>query len=272
MNPNQQTTQLIDRTIQAFNGDVIAISPTDGITLIDRWISALHSGDASTNPIASALSELKMELQRSNPNIAQVESILVDLADQAQKAAQKVDGATQSALMELSSSLKSLSDQISGKRGPANTSGRAPMTSTVGDTSIAGVANVVATPGSSSPTSSFALPFRSPGLSEQPGQTQSDTGSTQGDANQDQSQQSQSMTQNTQGGGSYGSGYGTGSSAVEGDNTSGTGRGTAGDSEDMDDNASRRAGNTENTSTSGGIQDADTGILSPTDADRVPVM
>lgn len=144
MAPNQQTTLLINRTVQAFNGDVNAVSPVDGISLIDNWISALHSGDASTNPIASTLSELKMELQRGNPTESQIEGLLNELADQAKKAAQGAEGIAQSSLEELSSALKSFSQQLGGQRGSANTSGLASMTTTVDDTGIDGVANVVA--------------------------------------------------------------------------------------------------------------------------------
>ena len=167
MEPSQHTSQLVERTVQAFNGEAIAVSAQDGISLIDNWISALHSGDASTNPIASTLSELKLELKRGNPDANHIQDLLGQLADQACAAAGKQDSPAKTELNELGTSLREFGRQLAGERGPANTSGRAPMTSTVGNTGIDGVANVTA-PESATPTSPS---------SQQ--QTQSEAGSTQ---------------------------------------------------------------------------------------------
>ncbi|OIN55991.1 hypothetical protein [Arsenicibacter rosenii] len=225
MNPNPHTGQLVDRTIDAFNGDVIAVSAQDGISLIDNWISFLHSGDASANPVASLLSELKLELQRGNPDSNHIQDVLLQLSDQAYEAAKEQEELTQHQLKQLSAALREFSRQLGGERGDANTAGRAPMTSTVGQTGIAGVANI--TTEESTPTSTLSQQYR----------TQSDAGNTLAKPGEDDA-----MTGNTQGGGAYGSGYGTGSSAEDGNENSGTDRSTAGD---MDDNAIRREENTE---------------------------
>ncbi|TAE29427.1 MAG: hypothetical protein EAZ91_12835 [Cytophagales bacterium] len=139
MQPNTQTTQLMTQTIDAFNGDVQTISPTDGVSLIDNWISALHSGDASTNPIASMLSELKAELQRSSPDTETIRTILEQLSTQARQAGDAADGAVQSSLSELSQALQSFGQQLGGERGPAKTGGQAPMMSTTSNQSTSGV-------------------------------------------------------------------------------------------------------------------------------------
>ena len=225
MTPNAHTGQFVDRTVEAFNGEAITVSAQDGISLIDNWISFLHSGDASTNPVASLLSELKLELQRGNPDSNHIQDVLLQLSDRAYEAAKGQEELAQNQLKELSAALREFSRQLGGERGDANTAGRAPMTSTVGQTSIAGVANV--TVNDATPTSTLSGQYH----------TQSDAGNTQATPGDDEA-----MTENTQGGGAYGSGYGTGSSAVEDDETSGTGRGTAGD---MDDNTSRQQENTE---------------------------
>ena len=137
MQPNQQTVQLIIRTVEAFNGDVQAISSTDGISLIDNWISALHSVDASTNPIASTLNELKMELTRDNPDSETIRDILHQLSTQAQNAGATAEGSSQSSLNELSQALQSFS-QLLGGTGRVRTGGQAPMTSITGGESTAG--------------------------------------------------------------------------------------------------------------------------------------
>jgi hypothetical protein len=129
MQTNQQTTQLLNRTIETFNGDAQVISPTDGVSLIDNWISALHSGDASTNPIASTLSELKAELQRGNPDSESIRTFLEQLATQAQQAGETTEPAAQSVLNELAMALQSFGQQLGGEDDPAKTGSQAPMTS-----------------------------------------------------------------------------------------------------------------------------------------------
>lgn len=192
MQPNQQTTQLLSQTIDTFNGDAQAISPTDGVSLIDNWISALHSGDASTNPIANTLSELKVELQRGNPDSETIRSILDQLATQAQQAGETADDTAKSSLSELSQALQSFSQQLGGESGPAKTGGQAPMTSTTGGESTAGA--------------------YSTDIDDQTGNNAGTTGETGSETYARQSPDAG----NTQGGGSYGSGYGTGSDGEEG--------------------------------------------------------
>ncbi|MEZ0540717.1 hypothetical protein [Fibrella arboris] len=113
---SQFATALINETVTTFNGGAETVSPIDGISLIENWISALHSGDESTNPIAHTLSELRMQLQNGVDNGGQIQVLLEELADQTHQAAKTVDGGQQASLVELSVALKGFSERLAGKR------------------------------------------------------------------------------------------------------------------------------------------------------------
>lgn len=113
---SQFATALINETVHTFNGGAETVSPIDGISLIESWISALHSGDESTNPIAHTLSELRMQLQNDVSNAGQIQTLLDELVDQTRQAAKSVDGGQQASLVELASSLKEFGERLAGKR------------------------------------------------------------------------------------------------------------------------------------------------------------
>ncbi|MBO0950270.1 hypothetical protein [Fibrella forsythiae] len=113
---SQFATALINETVTTFSGGAETVSPTDGISLIENWISALHSGDESTNPIAHTLSELRMQLQNGTPNVGQIQTILEELTEQTRNAAKSVDGGEQLSLIELSDALKGFGERLDGKR------------------------------------------------------------------------------------------------------------------------------------------------------------
>ncbi|MBO0937724.1 hypothetical protein J2I47_14290 [Fibrella sp. HMF5335] len=131
--PSQFASELIDETVQTFNGDVTAISPTDGVSLIDNWISALHSGDESTNPIAHTLSELRMELQ-GGMNTGQIQSTIQELADQTKAASQGVDGPEQESLAQLASALQTFGQQLANGGSQSNQSRQSDMDDPTGST------------------------------------------------------------------------------------------------------------------------------------------
>lgn len=148
---DQHAANLVDTTVNAFNGDTTVISPMDGISLIDSWISTLRNGGQSTNPVANGLNELKTELQSGNPDRSRVWQILDDLADQANQAAMSADNDVKTKLDSLVGALQGFSQQLGGSSTmaamntePSDTvmpgqSGRqAPMTSTVGGESTNG--------------------------------------------------------------------------------------------------------------------------------------
>lgn len=105
---NQGASALIDQTVQALSGSPSDVSPTDGASVIDSWMSTL----GAESPVASSLSQLKQALQSSSPDSSEISSLLMSLSEQTQSAASSADGSTQSSLQELASSLKSFSQQL----------------------------------------------------------------------------------------------------------------------------------------------------------------
>lgn len=133
MAPDQHVSNLVTTTINAFNGDAVAISPMDGISLIDSWITALRDTDQSTNPVASGLSDLKAELQSGNPDGTQIQQILEELVDEVKVAADSAETDVQASLNALVEALSGFSQQLGGSSKMQNAPDQqAPMTSTVG--------------------------------------------------------------------------------------------------------------------------------------------
>jgi len=129
---NQHASNLVDVTVNAFNGEATSISPIDGISLIDSWISTLRSEEKSNISVANGLSELKAELQSGNPNGWHVRGILENLLNQVKETAKSADEDVKAKLNPLIDALDGFSHQLGGSSKPANTGGQAPMTSTVG--------------------------------------------------------------------------------------------------------------------------------------------
>jgi hypothetical protein len=128
----QHAANLADVTIKAFNSDVASISITDGISLIDSWISILRDHDQATNAIADGLSDLKVELQSGSPDGTQIQRILTDLVSQTKQVSDSNDTKGETKVNALIEALEGFNQQLSGSAKRANTSEQAPMTSTVG--------------------------------------------------------------------------------------------------------------------------------------------
>ena len=136
MEANQQTSYLLDQTIQAFNGDVTSVSKVDGIVLIDNWISALHAGDASTNPVANTLSTLRLALQDNNPDGNVIQQHLNELVSSVRQTADEQKGEAKTTLNQLAAALNSFNRQLSGQNGPVSAPDQnAPMTPITGSAS-----------------------------------------------------------------------------------------------------------------------------------------
>lgn len=105
---NQGASALIDQTVQALSGNPTSVSPTDGASVIDSWISTL----GSDSPVSSSLTQLKQALQSSSPDGSEISTLLMSLSEQTQSAASSADGSTQSSLQELAQSLKSFGQQL----------------------------------------------------------------------------------------------------------------------------------------------------------------
>lgn len=130
---DQHVSNLVTTTINAFNGDATAVSPMDGIALIDSWISALRNSDQSANPVASGLSGLKAELQSGNPNGTQIQQILEELVDEVKVAADSAETDVRTRLNALIEALRGFSQQLGGSSKIENAQNQqAPMTSIVG--------------------------------------------------------------------------------------------------------------------------------------------
>ena len=144
---NEHASNLISLTAKAFNGDVTSISPMDGLSLIDSWLSFFQSNGQTDNPVAKGLGNLRAELQSGNLNGESIQTIVADLAQQTQQTTGSADQDDQPQLSVLSNALQSFSQQINGESGPAKTGGQAPMTSTVGgDSTTSGVGTLTSTP------------------------------------------------------------------------------------------------------------------------------
>ena len=113
---SQFATALVNETVNTFSGGAETVSPTDGISLIGNWISALHPGDESTNPMAHTLNELRVQLQNDPADSGQIQSLLEELTAQTREAAKSVEGGEQMSLIELSDSLKAFGERLSGKQ------------------------------------------------------------------------------------------------------------------------------------------------------------
>jgi hypothetical protein len=129
---DQHAANLIDTTVKAFNGDVTTISPTDGLSLIDSWISFLQSDDQRNNAIVNGLTELRAELQSGNLDGAAIQRILNDLTKQSTQIVNSADRDDKPKLAVLADALQGFTKQVSGSSKRAKTGGEAPITSTVG--------------------------------------------------------------------------------------------------------------------------------------------
>lgn len=132
MTLNQHASNLIDITVKAFDGSTTSISSTDGISLIDSWISFLQADSQQNSSVTNGLNELKAELQSGSPDGTSVQRILNNLVDQANQLINAADVENKSKLTTLTDALQRFSQQVGGSGKPANTGGQAPMTSTVG--------------------------------------------------------------------------------------------------------------------------------------------
>lgn len=108
MTSQNSTSALTEQTVQALSGSATAVSPTDGASLINNWISAL----GQSSPISSGLTSLKNALQSGSPDSDEISSILMSLSEQTAAAASQAGGDAQGSLQQLASALESFSNQL----------------------------------------------------------------------------------------------------------------------------------------------------------------
>lgn len=141
---NQHASNLIDITAKAFKCDVISISPTDGLSLVDSWISFLKSDGQEDNPVTNQLTELRTELQESNLNGARIQDILNDLVGQTTQLADSAEADNKPRLTTLADALQGFNQQLNSPTPMTNPDKQAPMTSTVGGESTTSGAGISA--------------------------------------------------------------------------------------------------------------------------------
>ena len=215
---DQHAANLVDTTINAFNGDATSVSAIDGISLVDSWVTALRNGGEETNPVVSGLSELKAELQSGNPDGSRIRGILEDLANQANQAAMSADADVKTKLSLLVEALQGFSQQLGGSSKmaslnaepsdtamPGQSGGQAPMTSTVGGESTNSGTGTSAT-----------------GMNDDDQLSNRTGGTTENGSPVGMDDMTGSDGARRQDGGSYGSGYGTGSGGDDYGSNSGT--------------------------------------------------
>ena len=110
MGSNNLEEQALDNTLSAFrhNGHIVAISPEQGIKLIDSWLQALQ-GDPNIDQIKGQLGELRTELAATQPNEPYIRDLLLSLADKTQAVAEDAnsEGTWTGGLESLSKILRS---------------------------------------------------------------------------------------------------------------------------------------------------------------------
>lgn len=78
---HEQSTDLLDTTMQTLEGDLTTATPQSGKGIIDQWINALREGE-NTNEIANTLDQLKTQLDSGQPNAGELQQLLLTLAEQ----------------------------------------------------------------------------------------------------------------------------------------------------------------------------------------------
>jgi hypothetical protein len=141
---NQHASNLIDITVSAFNSQVASISPTDGLSLVDSWLSFLKADKQEDSPITHHLTALRTELQRSNLNGTRIQEILNELVGQTTHLANSAEADHTSGLTTLSDALQGFNQQLNSSTPMTNPDKQAPMTSTVGGESATSGAGISA--------------------------------------------------------------------------------------------------------------------------------
>ena len=141
---NQHASNLIDITVSAFNSDVASISPTDGLSLVDSWISFLKADGQEDTPVTNHLTALRTELQESNLDGARIQEILNDLIGQTTQLADSAEADNKPGLTTLSDALQGFNQQLNSSTPMINPDKQAPITSTVGGESTTSGAGISA--------------------------------------------------------------------------------------------------------------------------------
>ena len=115
-----KTTSLIEQTVSALNGDIQAMPPQDGLSILDQWIEFLdQNGTDETDEIADVLEDLKTELDPNRtdgntPEPSVIQAYIEDLIDITQSVMESPEAsAQQTELQRLISTLENINQQVS---------------------------------------------------------------------------------------------------------------------------------------------------------------
>lgn len=88
MGTNILEERMLEDSLSVFrNNGTEAVTPAQGVMLIDGWLQALQ-GDPNVDPMRQQMTELRTELQSTAPNSQRIKLLMSELADHAQKTAE----------------------------------------------------------------------------------------------------------------------------------------------------------------------------------------
>ncbi len=108
-----KASDLLDTTMLTLEGDLTRLIPQNGKGIIDEWLTTL--GQASnTKELATSLEQLKTQVESGQPNLGEVQQLLLTMADQTRTLAPAVgpEGELPTRLEALSAALRSASGQL----------------------------------------------------------------------------------------------------------------------------------------------------------------
>ncbi|GAB3771855.1 hypothetical protein GCM10028818_11220 [Spirosoma horti] len=114
---DQNQISLIEETVNTFDGNIDETTATDGLSLIDKWLTRLNeAGTENTDTITDILERLRPEIdtaQRYNRiDNQRIASLLQELIEQTQKVAALPEAsAEQDELSQLIATLENLHHQ-----------------------------------------------------------------------------------------------------------------------------------------------------------------
>ena len=114
MGTNILEERMLEDSLAVFRGnDTEAVTPAQGIMLIDGWLQALQ-GDPNLDPMRQQMTELRTELQSTSPNSQRIKLLLNELADRTQQTAEAPtsEGTWTGGLESFSKLLRSFGDTL----------------------------------------------------------------------------------------------------------------------------------------------------------------
>lgn len=108
METKQDTTKLLNQTLQALSGNPTDVAIKDGTGLIDSWIGVLDNDDS----LISELNDLKAALDSKTPDGSRLSSLLTSLSKQTASAASSASEGTGPLLQDLAESLTNFAQKL----------------------------------------------------------------------------------------------------------------------------------------------------------------